>query len=173
MRRASGPAVYTRGAHPHIGDMPGLATMPRRRCLRWVLLALGVAAVAGCAAGLGTGDLEIAEIEVESGRYWISVAGSSQLDRRAVEAALLRRAAEIAVATGHDSFVVEDQQTRSSERPVYIDIQSDFPSSTSGRTVRIARYTTIGIVAVFSGQAAPVEGRVFDARAVLAGGAPG
>lgn len=83
------------------------------RSLSLLMAALAALAVAGCAgptpyqpAANGEG---YAEQQLEGDRYRVTFAGNSVTPREAVENGLLLRAAELTRQTGHDHFVIVDQ----------------------------------------------------------------
>jgi hypothetical protein len=95
-----------------------MATETRWTRYRACLLAGAMLALAACAADptpyqSATGGYGYTQQQIESNRYRITFAGNSSTPLDTVRNYMLYRAAEVTLESGHDYFVVVDQNTES------------------------------------------------------------
>lgn len=126
MTRHPGPGVAER-PYSHLGlaqHVPGIimafdpASRPRRTLGVAGLLAL-LLALGGCAASPtpyqpATNGYGFSQQQIEGNRYRVTFAGNGDTSLDTVRNYMLYRAAEVTVESGHDYFVVVDQNTQSS-----------------------------------------------------------
>lgn len=135
-------------------------------------------------AVLGGSGYGFADQQIEANRYRVTFAGNYATSRDRVMNALLYRAAELTLTTGHDYFIDNSQSVeRSTEYTTFVD---PFPfygygyyggpyyggGFASANSAAYNRYTGIIDIVVQNGRKPADNPRAYDARDVIARLAP-
>lgn len=156
-----------------------------RRASRLLSGLSALVALAACASPTpyqpADGGFGYAQQQIEDNRYRVSFAGNSVTARSSVQNYLLYRAAEVTLESGHDYFVMVDDNLERSTR-YYGTISPMFGAGRFHRydsafydpffsgTVNarpIDQYTAFADIQVFTGEKPAANPKAYDARDVL------
>lgn len=148
-----------------------------------LLAAVGLTALSGCQSPAvyqprsGPGEIGYFDQQLTANRYRVTFTGNSATHREAVEDYLMRRAAEVTLAAGHNYFLFDARDTKADTR-----YHSDFMPSAGGWCCRrwgggmeagmsdsypITSYEAYAEIILLTDEQAENDPHAIDARSVL------